>query len=621
MSGQAGCYYFDRRPIPRELVASLGRGLARQGPDRERHYVTDGLLITHRASHFDALSQAESQPFVTDENSVVSFDGRLDNRPDLLMWLHRELRGEESDVGLVAAAYSRWGDAGLARLIGDWSLAIWTEQPAAVILASDYTGIIPLYYSLDEDSVRWSSSLQHLVEWINAEEDLDEGWIAAYLHCRPRFDHTVYRRIRAVPPAHRITVGPEGVAISRFWNAPLYDTCRYSEDRLYEEGLLHHFRDAVAVRLRSNRSVACDLSGGLDSSTVTCMAKRLVETGQVEAKHVLAFTEIDHCSEDERHARLVAEQLGIDHVLCDMEPTWKVDVPQPVPMMGAARRLARSRLLKEKGAQINLTGCSGDLIMGNEFDDGAQIADFLTKLRFAGFLVGAYSWSRALRVPIYSMLLRGIVPLLPAEQQLAAWRRKSRREANLYTHSEREAACFTQRIEARRDEDLGVGLGRTSWFRSTPSLRRFHWALDCQSLSRTLETPADLEPIRLSHPYTHRPLVEYIAQIPRFQMCAAGKRRDLMRRTFSGLVPGQILSRNSKSGMGYQHQTEARQLIRNLPSPDGWEVVLRGWVEPSALRDIIGRVSQGTLRDWPRLTMVLTIETWLVSRRATSVHA
>src|ERR1700686_3179461 len=93
--------------------------------------------------HFDRPADSGRAPL--SPAGPISFDGRLDNRADLLLRLREALKHETSDAALALAAYRKWGADGFVHLIGDWSLAIWDEREAALILASDFAGVRPLY--------------------------------------------------------------------------------------------------------------------------------------------------------------------------------------------------------------------------------------------------------------------------------------------------------------------------------------------------------------------------------------------------------------------------------------------------------------------------------------------
>src|ERR1700755_2105790 len=108
-----------------------------------------------------------------ERTEVLHWDGRLDNRADLLQRLRDSLRGDASNAAIARAAYERWGADGLVHLVGDWSLVIRDKVNGAIVLASDFAGVRPLYSHVRAGRVQWSSRLQTLVEAAGASE-LDE---------------------------------------------------------------------------------------------------------------------------------------------------------------------------------------------------------------------------------------------------------------------------------------------------------------------------------------------------------------------------------------------------------------------------------------------------------------
>ena len=73
-----------------------------------------------------------------EQSWVQHWDGRLDNRNDLLPLLADSLRGDTSNSNIALAAYQRWGISGLVHLIGDWSVVICDDANRATVLASDF---------------------------------------------------------------------------------------------------------------------------------------------------------------------------------------------------------------------------------------------------------------------------------------------------------------------------------------------------------------------------------------------------------------------------------------------------------------------------------------------------
>jgi asparagine synthase (glutamine-hydrolysing) len=192
-----------------------------------------------------------------DRTEVLHWDGRLDNRDDLLLRLRDSLQGETGDEAIARAAYERWGTGGSACLIGDWSLVIRDQVNRTTVLASDFAGVRPLYYHAQAGHIQWSSSLQTLVD-ATGISDLDEQYVAGFLMFGGCPNRTPYKGVYSVPPGHAVCVSSEGTNIRRFWEMPTGDTIRYRDERRYEEQLRALFREAVAVRLQSDAPVLAD---------------------------------------------------------------------------------------------------------------------------------------------------------------------------------------------------------------------------------------------------------------------------------------------------------------------------------------------------------------------------
>ena len=131
-------------------------------------------------------------------SEVLHWDGRLDNRADLLLQLRDSLNGESSDAAVARATYDRWGTEGLVHLIGDWSLVIHDHERRTTVLASDFAGVRPLYYHVQDGRVQWSNRLQYLVEETGIT-DLDEQYIAGFLTFGGCANRTPYKGIYSVP--------------------------------------------------------------------------------------------------------------------------------------------------------------------------------------------------------------------------------------------------------------------------------------------------------------------------------------------------------------------------------------------------------------------------------------
>jgi asparagine synthase (glutamine-hydrolysing) len=215
MSAFAGTWYFDDRPIARHEAVAIDLALEPHGPDGSGSHIEPGLLMVHRALHVTAEDRAERQPHRGPE-FVITWDGRLDNRSDLLMQLGAPARTGDAD--LVALAYARWKLDAFPRLIGDWSCAIWDRSERRLHLASDFMGTRPLFWQKTGQCIRWSTSL---ATFPSSERVLDDDYILGFLLAGPPPDRTPYRGIESLSSGHVLTcTAPGAIARTQYYRFP-----------------------------------------------------------------------------------------------------------------------------------------------------------------------------------------------------------------------------------------------------------------------------------------------------------------------------------------------------------------------------------------------------------------
>src|SRR5262249_34169189 len=158
---QAGVFFFDGRPIDRERVV-LAASLRPFAPDGIFIASSSGIVLAHGAFDVWTGDRLHGQPRRSESGLVMTWDGRVDNRSELLCRLGRRATDASADDALALAIFERDGVDGLRALIGDWSLVIWDSRRRTLLLARDYMGVSPLYYYRDDRAVMWSSHLGEL---------------------------------------------------------------------------------------------------------------------------------------------------------------------------------------------------------------------------------------------------------------------------------------------------------------------------------------------------------------------------------------------------------------------------------------------------------------------------
>ncbi|HEX5889695.1 MAG TPA: asparagine synthase-related protein [Pyrinomonadaceae bacterium] len=540
---------------------------------------------------------------------VLHWDGRLDNRSDLLSRLKESLHRESSNVAIARAAYERWGSAGFVHLIGDWSLVLRDRETGATVLASDFAGVRPLYYHVQNGRVQWSSSLQSLIEETGITE-LDEHYIAGFLTFGGCPNRTPYKGIYSVPPGHAVCVSANETKITRFWSMPTGDTIRYQDQHQYEEELRALFREAVAVRLQTESPVLAELSGGLDSSSVVCMANDLIRSRAVSAPRLETVSFTWQNSLDEPFIREIEAHCGIEGRRIstrDVPVISETQVTGAMPEAFQAVLTSVAETAKRAGAKTILTGQNGDLLMGNWFDDSLQVAGSLRRFQIGRAFTESLEWSKILRRPVYQILWHAAQAALPPSLTPAA----------IYATADgsyapkNEETSLRDAFSKRTDVSEPASFLSNDWRHAEPERRKHFYSLSLALELRTLQAPEPLQHLIYTHPFGHRPLVEFLMTIPADVLCRPGEPRKLMRSALSDLWPAKLRARRSKGSFNAPWQKASRPLAHVLLKTEKLHCVERGFVDHASLRSRLERLSLGLDCNESQLRQIILLELWL----------
>jgi len=547
-----------------------------------------------------------------DRSEVLAWDGRLDNRDDLLLRLKDSLGCDTSNPALALAAYQRWGTRGFVHLLGDWSVVIRDATNRRIILASDFAGVRPLYYHLRPERILWSTRLQSLVEATGIDE-LDDKYIAGFLTFGGYPNRTPYTGIYSVPPGHALSVSATETTIHPFWSLPTGDSIRYRNEHQYEDQLRALFQEAVAVRLQTDAPVLAELSGGLDSSSVVCMANHLIRRRSVSAPRLVGVSYVWRNSRDEPFFRDVEAFCDIEgiHLSTHASPLiTKMNVGSAIPAGFEPLWMSASTVARGLGARVFLTGYNGDLVMGNWFDDSVQVAASLRRFQIVQAGKEALAWSKRLRIPISWVLWRAFRAALPPTLGTAA--------SCMLTEGSYLPKSTATSLLAGFSKRTGLSekgsFFSNAWMDAPPERRKHFQALTMLLELRSLQPPEPLQHLDYTHPFAHRPLVEFLMAVPADVLCGPSEPRKLMRRALSDLWPGKLRSRRSKAFFHAPWLEALRPMARDLLKGRQMEVVERGFVDRTSFLSRLERLSAGLECNEAQLRQIILLEFWLRHR-------
>jgi len=264
-----------------------------RGPDAEGIYFdpsgTAGL--GHNRLSIIDLSDAGNQPMSNHDGSLqVVFNGEIYNYLELRAELSDYKYRSQSDTEVLLAAYERWGEECLERLIGMFAFLIWDNRQQRLFAARDRFGVKPLfYYCGTEGDLLVASEIRPLFAAGVAAEP-DEGTWAGYFAngTYGQSENTFWKGVRSLPAGHALTWQAGRTKVREWYDLAARTGQAYDgrpDDEVTEEysALL---KDAVRLRFRSDVPVGINLSGGLDSSILL----GLVQAVQGTDSDVKAFT-------------------------------------------------------------------------------------------------------------------------------------------------------------------------------------------------------------------------------------------------------------------------------------------------------------------------------------------
>ncbi|HLK91583.1 MAG TPA: asparagine synthase-related protein [Polyangia bacterium] len=312
---------------------------------------------------------------------LMAFEGRLHDAASLRRDLG--LDAETPAIEMLGRAYERWGDALAEQVRGDYALAIWDAARRRLLAVRDPFGVRPLHHVSRAGLLSIASSVEQLLGAGVAATVPDDRTVVEFLtrDFRAR-DRSFFRDIARLPPGHRLIATDAGAEASDYRRLPT-SALSFSNTEECHEAFREQFTRAVRRRLPDEGSGLIPLSGGVDSTSVICVADQLLAGATRGSKGALGASAT--------HAGLDCDETTfIDSVAAHLRiPVYRWDgtaadqVEFTEPFLGApGSRLPWSGgteghvpIARSHGATIILDGTGGDQVgmpMGVELDQLAR---------------------------------------------------------------------------------------------------------------------------------------------------------------------------------------------------------------------------------------------------------
>ncbi len=385
MCGIAGIASLNDKRIEENVIKRMTGVLKHRGPDDEGIYLSPKVGLGHRRLSVIDLETGH-QPMANEDETVwIVHNGEVYNFPELKTQLiekgHRFRT--KSDTEVIIHLYEEKNVKSLDDLRGAFAFSIWDAKNEKLFLARDRVGQKPLFYFYKEGIFIFASEIKSLLEHDIVKRELDLESLDSYLtYGYTPAPHTMFKGIRALPPAHYLVLDKNGLKIENYWNLSYARKTDLSfpecKERFY--ALLS---EATRIRLISDVPLGMFLSGGVDSSCVVALMSK-VASEKIKTFSI-GFEEKDF--DELRYARFIAERFGTDHKELIVKPkalevlpklAWHYD--QPFGDSSAIPTYYVSKMGREF-VKVALNGDGGDESMaGYQRYRGVKLAGLFTRL-------------------------------------------------------------------------------------------------------------------------------------------------------------------------------------------------------------------------------------------------
>ena len=361
------------RPVEANRISEILDPIRHRGPDDSGIYTNGMIGLGHARLSIIDLTNGR-QPMQNAEGTIwITFNGEIFNYLELREELEKKGHRFEtnSDTEVILHLYEEEGEGCVRRFNGQWAFALWDTRRQKLFLSRDRLGVRPLFYARIRDSFLFASEIKALltVPEISSELDL-RGLNQTFTFWSPVPPRTAFRDLSQLPPGCSLTIEDGRFKVAPYWSAsyapiPCPDDRR--EQQLAEE-LLELLQDSTRIRLRADVPVGAYLSGGIDSTVTTALARTLAGNRLRSFSIAFADAEFDESIfQEEASSRLGTNHTRICCTRSDIarvfpEVIWHAE--QPVVRTAPAPMFLLSKLVRENGFKVVVTGEGADEILG-----------------------------------------------------------------------------------------------------------------------------------------------------------------------------------------------------------------------------------------------------------------
>ncbi len=557
MSAITGIFYRDGRKVKLELIKKINDKLSHRGPDGSEVWVDGSVALGHQMLWTTSESLHEKLPFYDEKAGlIITADARIDNRKELSEELKIENKVDVSDSYYILKSYEKWGEKCPEYLLGDFAFAIWDENEEKLFCARDHMGVKPFYYYLSDEIFVFSTEIKALFIISEVPNYINELKVAYYLmQVFTDKKLTFYKNIFSLTAAYSLTIGKNNKRKQKYWEIDQESKIIMNSEEDYINAFRNIFAEAVNCRLRSAFPIGFELSGGLDSSSVVCMAKDILKNKNSCKDEVntysMIFDDIPQADESYYINKVVnSEGINSHFIRSDrISPLEKMESylycqDQPFYTINMAILSNMYKKMQKDNMRIIIGGSGGDEIISH----GANyLRDLAVTFKWKKLINEIYNTSKHSKHNFSNLLLQLVlIPLIPT-----TLKKFLIKILYLVKNNEKEDFILNKNFtKINGSENYLKSLSFTSLINEAKTARKHHYFMISRfSHQYTLEMQdriAAAFSIENRHPFFDKRLVEFCYSIPDDMKFRSGWVRYIHRISMENILPKEIQWRHSK---------------------------------------------------------------------------
>ena len=388
-------------------VKSMIDVMEHRGPDDNGFFTKDQLTFGFVRLSIIDLTKAGHQPFKSNcERFTMVFNGEIYNYIELKNELENlgHVFTTNTDTEVLLNSFKEWGDGCFKRFNGMWAVAIYDDHKKEVTFSRDRYGIKPFYFSVENNSLYFSSEIKPILYSLDNKAIANETIIYDYL-VHNRTDHTsetFFKGINKLPKGEIATIdlkSKKQPVFSKWYDlkAQVENAIPFESSQDFKEQLI----DSLKLRMRSDVPVGVCLSGGIDSSSITALLAK-----DLKVPHLHTFSAVylnDKIDESEFIDEFNWENITLNKVtpnsksfLNDLTQFVK-GMEEPIPSLGPYAQYKVMELAKSK-VKVTLDGQGADEYLGGyHYFFGFYFKELLLKFKLLKLSKEVYSYYKVHR--------------------------------------------------------------------------------------------------------------------------------------------------------------------------------------------------------------------------------